>query len=918
MQSLAAKVSPGTSILAETCHSAEEVTKVVGAGHSCGYPPGLDEFTHKLTVEDARILVDLLKLSVARRMCTAKKTLSDVLTALGKASSQVTEMLLELCVTELEDVATDSETGRSAAKPVVQESTHPYTDDSSQSGVVKIPGAEAMRVEFDRHCSTERRHDPLTIMDGTGRTVAVRSGREWSDWFQELRIPGDELKWKFTSDGSVNGWGWYFTVYPIMPAAAPLDTLSDRTILSRPSIDLVTCLLDFKLEVSLDRNIIPRLAAALAACAQLSCLGANQRMWALHKLRKLMAANFGNLININALLSSPTADSPEEVPRPYPLSMSSSALASLVKGLPEALQRQYEYEDSIVRSGKHLMHSPFFKVLVALACDLGLDTMSCCGEAHKWAWFRRYCNAARVAAAMVKRTALPLQFTEEVMKKIQDIANDSSSTSRMHEMHDSFGQEQDEQLLQWMNRKPDDWTLSWGGSGQIWVWGHNHRGQLGGVEGAKVKLPLSCDALASLRPVQLIGGEQTLFAVTADGKVYGTGYGAGGRLGVGGTDSVATPTLLESIQHVFIKKLAVNSGGKHCLALSSEGEVYSWGEGEDGKLGHGNRSPCDRPRVIESLRGKEITDIAAGGAHSACITSSGELYTWGKGRYGRLGHGDSEDQSRPKLLEALKDYRVIDVACGSGDAQTLCITDDDSVWSWGDGDYGKLGRGGSDGCKVPMKVEALQGLGVMKVECGSQFSVALTRSGAVYTWGKGDYHRLGHGTDDHVRRPRRVTALQGKKVIDVACGSLHCVVCTETGDVFTWGDNDEGQLGDGTTNAIQRPRLVAALQGKKINRVACGSAHSLAWSTHKPVSAGRLPTTVPMEFNHLQCIEMSVLRNRLVLLHHFSELFCPCIPMVHLQENGSSTGKEELSTGLDSLRGILVSSAKVNHLFNSK
>jgi len=72
-------------------------------------------------------------------------------------------------------------------------------------------------------------------------------------------------------------------------------------------------------------------------------------------------------------------------------------------------------------------------------------------------------------------------------------------------------------------------------------------------------------------------------------QVYSTGYGAGGRLGVGGTDSVASPMLLESIQHVFIRKLAVNSGGKHCLALSAEGEVYSWGEGEDGKLGHGNR-----------------------------------------------------------------------------------------------------------------------------------------------------------------------------------------------------------------------------------------------------------------------------------------------------------------------------------------
>lgn len=61
-------------------------------------------------------------------------------------------------------------------------------------------------------------------------------------------------------------------------------------------------------------------------------------------------------------------------------------------------------------------------------------------------------------------------------------------------------------------------------------------------------------------------------------------------------------------------------------------------------------SPCDRPRVIESLRGTEVIDIAAGGAHSACITAAGELYTWGKGRYGRLGHGDSEDQLKPKMV----------------------------------------------------------------------------------------------------------------------------------------------------------------------------------------------------------------------------------------------------------------------------
>ncbi|XP_033110938.1 E3 ubiquitin-protein ligase HERC2-like, partial [Anneissia japonica] len=248
----------------------------------------------------------------------------------------------------------------------------------------------------------------------------------------------------------------------------------------------------------------------------------------------------------------------------------------------------------------------------------------------------------------------------------------SSSLMQEHENHQIFQQGQDQQLLLWMSRRPDDWILSWGGSGTIYGWGHNHRGQLGGIEGAKVKVPSAIESFTALRPVQIVGGEQTLFAVTSDGKVYATGYGAGGRLGIGGTDSVSTPTLLESIQHVVIKMVAVNSGGKHALALSVEGEVYSWGEAEDGKLGHGNRTQCDRPRVIETLRGKEVVMVSCGGAHSACITSNGELYTWGKGRYGRLGHGDSEDQNRPKLVEALKAYRVIDVACGSGDAQTLC------------------------------------------------------------------------------------------------------------------------------------------------------------------------------------------------------------------------------------------------------
>ncbi|KAL1138806.1 hypothetical protein AAG570_008868, partial [Ranatra chinensis] len=843
-----------------------------------------DDFIALLGLNEVRMLVDLLKLAVVNRAGdAAKETLTTVLIGIAQSQNSAASMLLELCVTELEDVALNNNNLISVPMPVVRESSHPYIDDVSLNGIVKIPGAEELRVEFDRQCSTERRHDPLSISDPSGKTLVIKSGREWSDWSSPVVVPGDELRWKFSSDGSVNGWGWRFTVYPVVQLQNQLGC--DRNVLSKPSVEVVMCLLEPCLSLTTQHTLVTRLAAALSSCAQLSSLGAEERMWCLERLHDVICSPLGKLLDITSMLQSETVD---------------TSLSSLLKAMPIALLKQYEYEDPAVKGGKQLMHSPFFKALAALAADLGLDMLPCTSDMHKWVWFRRYCMATRVAAALIHRTTLPQQFCQEVQSKILELMPRSEELNLDHENHIVFKQEHDEQLLLWLNRRGDDWRLSWGGCGAIYGWGHNHRGQLGGVEGAKVRLPTVSESLSSLHPVQLIGGEQTLLAVTPDGKVYATGYGAGGRLGIGGTDTVLTPTLIDTLQTVFIKKVAVNSGGKHCLALSADGEVFSWGEGDDGQLGHGNKSMCDRPCLIEALHGKQVIDIACGGAHSAAITIHGELYTWGKGRYGRLGHGDSENQLKPKLVEALLGYHVIDVACGSGDAQTLAITEDDSVWSWGDGDYGKLGRGGSDGCKIPLKIESLAGLGVVKVECGSQFSVALTRSGSVYTWGKGDYHRLGHGTDDHVRRPRKVSALQGKKIISIATGSLHCVACSDQGEVFTWGDNDEGQLGDGSTNAIPKPRLVVALQGKKITRVACGSAHTLAWSTDKPLSSSRVPSRVPLEYDLLRELPPLLLRNRLVLLHHASDLICPIVTMLPL--NGDIS--------LNSLRSILVYSTK--------
>lgn len=175
-----------------------------------------------------------------------------------------------------------------------------------------------------------------------GRIVSIRSGREWSDWSPELRVTGDELKWKFNSDGSVNGWGWRFTVYPIMPASGPHNAQSDRSVLSRPSMDLVMWLLDALMASSPDKQIGARLAAALAACAQLSALPASQRMWSLQSLRRLMmTTNYGLSLNImSESQSSNSASSPMGSTEAMPATpvilrplVSDTALAVLVKGI---------------------------------------------------------------------------------------------------------------------------------------------------------------------------------------------------------------------------------------------------------------------------------------------------------------------------------------------------------------------------------------------------------------------------------------------------------------------------------------------------------------------------------------------------------------------------------------------------------
>nr|CAB3252595.1 ZF(ZZ)-8 zinc finger protein [Phallusia mammillata] len=925
-----------SSLVAETITSTEEIApptpqKIADALSSASLKSDVvisdaeRLLTPTLNEENAEIIFDFLKLGISGRLSSIKSCIPQVLLTLMKNSHKHCEVVLGRCVKELELVVSSTKAQAAEMRPVVQESSHPYADNTTTEGHVHIPGAESIHIVFDSSSSTEHRHDTLTILDAAGFKIhAVLSGRDASDWSQDLSLPTNEIRWKFKSDGSVNGWGWKFTVHPVAPVGGQLSpSASDSHVIRRPSFQFVTKL--FTTFRSLDIpacdivSMVPmltKLVTALSMCLQFSNISLKHRLWILQQLRWLF--------NLKPTLMG---FQPSKVKQQSTTVSNIADECNDLAVLPKMLKSQYEYEEQFIRSNKQLLHSPFMMELAALCCEMKMD------KTHKkklFMTFSKYCLASRTAKALLTRGKFPAKFLKILNEKIGDLAgDDSSEEDEMYDIHghednQMFTQQLDEMLVTWYNKRPDDWILSWPGSGTIFGWGHNHRGQLGGPDGAKIKIPVPCASLATLRPTQLCGGEQTLFSVTPDGKVYATGYGAGGRLGVGNSESLAAPTLIESIQHIRIVKVASNAGGKHTLALSEDGEVYSWGEGVDGKLGHGNRSSIDHPRVIESLRSEHVVEIAAGGSHSAAISATGRLFTWGKGRYGRLGHKDSEDQLKPKLVEALLENTVLGVACGSGDAQTLCITGGtvapNVVWSWGDGDYGKLGRGGSDGCKVPFVIDTLIDKDVVKVACGSQFSLALSRAGRVYTWGKGDYYRLGQGSDKHVRRPKLVEALRNNKVVDVSVGSLHCIACTEDGDVYTWGDNDEGQIGDGTIQAAQTPRLVVALQGHHISRVACGSAHTVAWSSPTEASGtdrktrkktgARLPESVPLEYNSLRAIPLPLLRNRLMLLTQFSDIFCPVMQLFSLHRPSSHDDVTHGDLSLDGLRGILVTSGK--------
>lgn len=221
--------------------------------------------------------------------------------------------------------------------------------------------------------------------------------------------------------------------------------------------------------------------------------------------------------------------------------------------------------------------------------------------------------------------------------------------------------------------------------------------------------------------------------------------------------------------------------------------------------------------------------LSAGLLHSAMINYDGQLYVWGDNTYGQLGLTGDEYIDSPQWLE-LSD-KASQVSLGA--YHSLVLLTDGTVWSFGRNAFGQLGIGSTQNAGKPVFVEGLPR--IIAIAAGSLHSLALGADGSVWAWGNNTNSQIGNvesetikGTGGQVlgsRCPKPIQIVTAGAVA-IAAGGLHSLYLDDDGQVFAWGDNSKGQLGDGTTLAHAAPAIVPGLAA--VTGIAAGYQHSIA------------------------------------------------------------------------------------------
>ncbi|GAV80316.1 RCC1 domain-containing protein/FYVE domain-containing protein/BRX domain-containing protein/BRX_N domain-containing protein [Cephalotus follicularis] len=388
----------------------------------------------------------------------------------------------------------------------------------------------------------------------------------------------------------------------------------------------------------------------------------------------------------------------------------------------------------------------------------------------------------------------------------------------------------------------------WGeGTGDGILGGGTHR--IGGSFGVKMDslVPKALESAVVLDAQNIACGGRHAALVTKQGEVFSWGEEYGGRLGHGVDSDESHPKLIDSLKNINIELVAC--GEYHSCAVTLSGDLYTWGGStyNFGPLGHGYEASQWIPKkLIGPLEGIHVSSVSCGPWHTVVVASSGKLFTFGDGTFGVLGHGDRQCVSTPREVESLRGLRTVRAACGvwhtaavvevmvGSSSSSNCTSG--KLFTWGDGDRGRLGHGDKEARLVPTCVAALVESNFCKVTCGHSLTVALTTTGHVYTMGSSVYGQLGNPKADGMLPTRVEGNLVKNFVEEIACGAYHVAVLTSRTEVYTWGKGANGRLGHGDNDDRNSPSMVEALKDRQVKSIVCGSNFTAAICLHKWVS----------------------------------------------------------------------------------
>ena len=366
--------------------------------------------------------------------------------------------------------------------------------------------------------------------------------------------------------------------------------------------------------------------------------------------------------------------------------------------------------------------------------------------------------------------------------------------------------------------------------GELFTFGGGSYGMLGHGRQVSQHTPRKVDALEGKRMLHVaVGGDHTA-VVTTEGELFTFGCGEDGQLGLGDSEEEFSDTEEEfsDLEEEFMPRevempdnkrvLQVAAGFDHTAVLTTEGELFTFGSWTAGQLGRDTAvSLACRPRKVEAFEGMRVLQVATGSHYTAVVTIEGKLFTFGCGEYGQLGLGDTDEQDTPREVQMPDNKRVLQVAAGG--EHTAAVTAEGELFTFGHWAGGKLGHDDykfpekfPKNERVPRKVEAFEGERVLQAAAGGYHTAALTAEGELFTFGRGGYGQLGHGSTNDEFKPRKVDTFQGMRVVQVAVGKNHTAVVTTNGGLFTFGSGDNGELGQGSTNNVLTPCEVAAIK----------------------------------------------------------------------------------------------------------